>query len=396
MLAFPNDSEHDAMVCTTVFTPGGSNRENKAKDFAMMVAVRFLLGALLAAAGLVSAAWAQSPPATLRAAVFVLPPFVVERDGRLTGFSIELWDEIAARMKIKTDYRRVSDLENALNALRTNSADLLVPGIFITVERDREFDFSYMIWGGGQQIMVRDAGETPAAAPLEDLIGLLFSKTSLAWLGVAVVFMLLPAHFVWFFERRHKDGIIPTERYFPGIFHAVHWSATTLLTQAEQTPRHPLARVLSFLWMFTGVVFVSLYTAQLTANIAVGQIRGAINGPEDLPGKRVGTIMDSVSAEYLRGRDVALREFSKEDDLIEALLTKKVDAVVFSAAPLHYYSAHEGKGLVRLVGPEFDKREAGIAFPNGSPLRRQVDSALVALQEDGTYRRIYKKWFGGG
>jgi len=49
---------------------------------------------------------------------------------------------------------------------------------------------------------------------------------------------------------------------------------------------------------------------------------------------------------------------------------------------------------VKLVGTEFEKREAGIVLPEGSPLRRQINSALVAIPEDGTYDRIYDKWFG--
>ena len=337
---------------------------------------------------------AFSQPPTLRVELFKVPPFVMERDGELTGFSVELWRQIAERLKVTTDYHIASDVTAALNALRARTADLLIPGIYITVERDREFDFSYMIWEGGQQVMVQDTRKAGVARPLEDFVDLLFSRTSLAWLGIALAFMLIPAHLVWFIERRHKEGIIQTERYWPGIFHAIHWSATTLLTQAEQAPRRPLARVVSFLWMFTGIVFVALYTAQLTADITVGQIQGAINGPQDLPGKRVGTIKDTVSADYLRAHNAALQEYTRPDELIAALLNKQVDAIVFSAAPLIYYATHEGKGLVRLVGPEFDKREAAIAFPSDSPLRRQVNSALVALQEDGTYGRLYSKWFG--
>ena len=68
--------------------------------------------------------------------------------------------------------------------------------------------------------------------------------------------------------------------------------------------------------------------------------------------------------------------------------------MLFPAPVLRYYAAHEGKALVKLVGTEFEKREAGIVLPEGSPLRRQINSALVAIREDGTYERIYDKWFG--
>jgi len=45
----------------------------------------------------------QSPE--LCVATMVFPPFVMEQNGSLTGFSIELWNAIAARLKLKTRYR---------------------------------------------------------------------------------------------------------------------------------------------------------------------------------------------------------------------------------------------------------------------------------------------------
>ena len=243
--------------------------------------------------------------------------------------------------------------------------------------------------------MVRNTGDTVVPNPFLDLLGLLLSKTTLLWFGIALLFMLIPAHLVWFLEHKYKDGIIPTENYIPGIFHAMHWSATTLLTQAEQTPRQPLARIVSFVWMFTGIVFVALYTAQLTANLTVHQIRGAINSPDDLPGKRVGTLKGaSIPISYLRSHNANVQQFIQTGDMFHALIDRKVDAVLFPAPVLRYYAAHEGRGLVKLVGPEFDKREAALVFPVGSPLRRQVNSVLAAIREDGAYQRIYDKWFG--
>ena len=70
-----------------------------------------------------------------------------------------------------------------------------------------------------------------------------------------------------------------------------------------------------------------------------------------------------------------------------------MDAVVFDAPVLLFYAAREGKGRVQLVGPTFRKEDYGIAFPRNSPLRKQVNVALLALREDGTYQRLYDKWF---
>ena len=159
-------------------------------------------------------------------------------------------------------------------------------------------------------------------------------------------------------------------------------------------PRQSLARGLSILWMFVSLVFIASYTARLTTALTVEQIRGAIEGPSDLPGREVATIASSVAADYLRKQNAQVQEFFP-DQMFEALLDKKVDAVVAPTPLLLYYAAHEGKGRVKMVGAEFDRRPIAIEMQLDSPLRRKIDRALVALREDGTYQQIYDKWFGG-
>ena len=71
-----------------------------------------------------------------------------------------------------------------------------------------------------------------------------------------------------------------------------------------------------------------------------------------------------------------------------------MDAVVLPAPLLLYYAAHEGKGRVKTVGPEFNTAPAAIMVQLDSPLRRKINLALIALRENGTYQQIYDKWFG--
>jgi polar amino acid transport system substrate-binding protein len=342
---------------------------------------------------LVSSAPAQSNPPALRVATRVVPPMVVEQQGSLTGFSIELWNSIAERLNRKTRYQIMPDVRALLEAVRNNNADLGIAAVSITSEREAIFDFSQPIMSAGLQILVRGAGESTEPNPLADLMRLLFSRTILVWLGVALLLILIPAHLVWLLERRHHNGIIPSN-YIPGIFHAMFWAAGTLATQADQMPRQWLARVIAVLWMFTGVVFVAFYTAQLTATLTVQQIQGSISGPDDLIGRQVGTTQGSTSAAYLHEHKAQVHEFALIGDAYKALLDKQVDAVVFDTPVLLYYAAHEGKGRVQVVGDVFHKEDYGIVFPSNAPLRKQVNEALLVLREDGTYEKIYDKWFG--
>ena len=337
---------------------------------------------------------AQREAPELRVAAFLIPPFIMEQNGTLTGFSVDLWNAIAARLKLKTNYEIMPDVGALEEAMRSERADLTL-SLFITSARDEAFDFSIPTLLAGLQVMVLDSGEKAETAnPLSDLLRLLFSRTTAVWLGVALLIVLIPAHLIWLLDRRDPDGMLSNRNYFPGIFEALYWGISSLTSQAQTMPHQWAARVISNFWMFVGVVFVALYTAQLTATLTVQQIRGAIEGPGDLPGKRVATVAHSTAADYLRAQHAQVEEFATTDQMFKALLDKKVDAVVTAAPLLLYYAAHEGKGRVKTVGPEINTAPAAIMVQLDSPLRRKINLALIALRENGTYQQIYDKWFG--
>src|SRR5215211_1668814 len=118
-----------------------------------------------------------------------------------------------------------------------------------------------------------------------------------------------------------------------------------------------------------------------------------IKGPEDLSGKRVATTPGSTSAAFLRELNARVFQFPVLKYAYFALLDGKVDAIVFDAPVLLNYAASKGAGRVQMVGSVFREEDYGIVFPQNSPLRTQVNSALSALRDDGTYRNLYDKWF---
>jgi polar amino acid transport system substrate-binding protein len=337
----------------------------------------------------------QGENADVRAVAILAPPAVMEQNGTLSGFSIELWNAIAAQLKLKTSYQIMPDLGAVEDALRSKRADVIVSPVFVTSALEEVFDFSLPVMNAGLQIMVLDTGQkVHARGPLLDMLRLMFSRTTVLWLGMALLLVLIPAHLVWLFERRQQTGAILSRRYFPGIFQAIFWAISTLTSQSSEMPHQWVARTFAIFWMFAGVIFVAFYTAQLTTTLTVEQIRGAIEGPGDLPGKRVATLAQSPAADYLREQNVQVQDFPAIDQLFKVLLNKKVDAVVVSAPVLRYYAAHEGRGQVKVVGPEFETSPVAFVVQMDSPLRRRIDVAMAKLRENGTYRQLYDKWFG--
>src|SRR6185369_17300292 len=187
-------------------------------------------------------------------------------------------------------------------------------------------DFSQPMFDSGLQILTPVQGSR--AAFVEAIIGSLFSTTVLLYVLAVALILFLMAHLVWWFERRNPTGMLTHRSYFPGIFEACWWAASTLATQADQMPRAAIARIIAVVWMFMSVVFIAYFTAAVTSSLTVQQLHGEINGPEDLPGKRVASVRGSTSAEYLRQRSVEPVEFAKVEDALDALQQDQADAVV--------------------------------------------------------------------
>jgi polar amino acid transport system substrate-binding protein len=332
------------------------------------------------------------PPKKLRVATRLVKPFVFEEKGVLRGFSVDLWEQIGQQLNLKYEFSVQPTVAGLIDSVKSREADLGIAAVSITSEREKAVDFSHSMFDAGLQILV--AAKPGSAGVLSNLVAGAFSFSFLPLLGVIVLLILVPAHLVWLVERRQKRGIIETPSYVPGIFKAAWWAAATLATQAEEMPKSATGRIIAVVWMFASVVFVAYFTAAITSTLTLNQLRSDIRGPEDLPGKRVAATAGSTSSEYLLQQNIQPLQVDRIEAAYEALLQGQADAVVFDAPVLLYYAASEGKGKAHVTGPIFRKESYGIVLPQNSSMRKPINEALLLLKENGTYQRLYEKWFG--
>jgi hypothetical protein len=65
-----------------------------------------------------------------------------------------------------------------------------------------------------------------------------------------------------------------------------------------------------------------------------------------------------------------------------------VQAIVLSAAILQYLAAQPENQKLQVVGPIFRPYKITFAIREGSPLRKRINEALLAIYEDGTYEGL--------
>lgn len=118
----------------------------------------------------------------------------------------------------------------------------------------------------------------------------------------------------------------------------------------------------------------------------------------DLSGRTVGVRIATVAEEFVRGhcQAGAVRTFDLNVDAYQALRDRHVDAVI-DDRPIGTFFAHSVEGLSvapPLAGTGF---QYGMVFAKGNDrLRRAVNQALADLRADGTWHRLYQRWFNEG
>jgi polar amino acid transport system substrate-binding protein len=362
-----------------------------------MIFARLLVFALLSLAcfnraGVAQEQPVQQPVAAAKTIVVtrILPPFIMEDSGGLTGFSAELWMELSKRTAIDYEWMRVGNVKEMLAAVDGTHAQVGIAAVSITAAREQMYDFSQPMFESGLQIMVPTVDD--GSFSIREVIGFMTRGAMPYLLAVLGLLVLVPGHLAWFAERRHREPIF-SSHYFPGIFQAMAWALGAAAGQQGDAPRSVYGKMLSAAAIFASLLFLTYWQAELTSSFTVQQLQGGISGPEDLPGKVVGTTTASTSATYLKSHGAKLQEFEKINDAFVALQAGKLEAVVFDAPVLLYYASTTGRGKVRVVGSMFKKENYGIVFPRGSELRKKVNEALLQMREDGSYDELYGKWF---
>ncbi len=121
-----------------------------------------------------------------------------------------------------------------------------------------------------------------------------------------------------------------------------------------------------------------------------------INDLKSLTGKVVATKQGTTSVTFLKenANPAETKLFPNDNAMFMELLTGGVDAVMFDKPVVESFVTKRGKGKVKVVGSLYAGQPYGIGFPKGSELVAKVNAALKTLKANGTYGRIYKKWFG--
>lgn len=337
---------------------------------------------------------AQAPAAKLRVVTRNLEPFSFDKDGRRLGFAAELWDQLARETGNQYEIQVVNSAQEIIDAVKNKTADVGVGAISVTSKREEVIDFSQPFYESGLQVLVAGGGGS-FADNIVQMITNLFSLELIGMFLLLMATMFIISHLVWRYEHKVNSDQWP-EDYKSGIWESFWWTLSTLLVGGADNkgPVGVGGRIVAIVWMLLSIVLVSLLTASFTTTLTINTLKGDINGPGDLPGRKVATVQGSTTETWLNAKGAKVTPLADVPTCIAALRDGKVQAVVYDAPILQYESAKLNDEKLQMVGPVFERQNYAFALQQDSTLREKLNQALLTMHERGIGIELRKKYFG--
>ncbi|MDF2874516.1 MAG: transporter substrate-binding protein [Sporomusa sp.] len=121
----------------------------------------------------------------------------------------------------------------------------------------------------------------------------------------------------------------------------------------------------------------------------------AIASINDLAGHKVAVQKDAIGHYRLKNQPVELVLTANQEEAIALLLSGKVEAALGNNLTGQYILQRTKKHeYIKIVGGAIDSEGYCVAVRNGNPILDVFNKGLKDIKQNGTYDKIYAKWFG--
>ncbi|XP_076056317.1 glutamate receptor 1-like [Oratosquilla oratoria] len=362
--------------------------------------------------------------------IFEVPFMMLKKDGNYTGndryegYAKDLADFLAEKLKINYTIQIVKDGEygaldeNAeggwngmVGELVRREADIAIAPLTITSTRERVIDFTKPFMTLGISIMIKKPvrqkpGVFSFMSPLSEEI---WMCVVFAYVGVSIVLFLVSrfSPYEWKVVETYNKSTVTNDFT---IFNSLWFTLGAFMQQGvDLSPRSFSGRIVGSVWWFFTLILISSYTANLAAFLTVERMVTPIKSADDLSRQtevEYGTRNGGSTKEFFERSKISI--YSR---MWEFMTSRKNVFVETYEAGIERVRTSKGKYAFLLesvkndyineqlpcdtmkIGQNLNSNGYGVATPMGSPLKMQMNLAILQLKEDGDLARLKNKWW---
>lgn len=355
--------------------------------------------------------------------IVVKPPnLLVEQDSTLPGDRPAHQVPASSQQASSMQGMKWSGL---IGELVSKRADMAFAPLTITPSRAQVVDFSKPFKFHGFSILLRRASKhTTLASFLQPFHNQLWILVIGVATHVVALTLYLLDRYSTFGAFGMKHNFVPNMRRGSddeGAIagdHPLHlssslWFSWSILLNSgvgEHTPKSLSGRVLGIFWSGFAMIVVASYTANLAAFLVLDsrEETPTLSGIDD-PRLRSGelafnfaTVKGSAVDAYLQSqveyinlyRKMEEFNYNNVDELISALRSGTIDALIWDSTRLEWEAANDEKCSLGIAGELFGSGGYGIGLQKDSFWTRNVTTKLLELHESGFMIELDKRWIG--
>ena len=310
-------------------------------------------------------------------------------DGTWKGLAVELWQTVAADLHLDTRFEAMTRAE-LLDAVSTGRARFGVGPLSITRDRLERVDFSVPIYVTGVVIAVPNTRRSAWGILRESILSAEFLQLAVG-LFVAVAIM---GTILWIAERRINPDF--AGRKIHGWGSGMWLSVVTMTTvgYGDKAPRTLPGRLVAAVWMFCGIVLISIFTGTVATLLTIERLGPRARGFEDLGHARIVSVTGSAAAQLLDVRQLQAQLVPDLEQALTTLREGRADALVFDrallAAALKRLPELRITILPTTLRPEF----YAVAMHPSEPLRQQINVAIARTLDSPRWGRLRYEYLG--
>ena len=317
------------------------------------------------------------------------PAYMKSADNQWKGFSVEIWQAVAQDMGLAFEYREFDNLESLLSALEQKQIDV-IPAIAVSDRFESAMDFSQSYLKSGLSIAVPEEG---VEYRWINVVKSIFSPHILKAIASLFLMALMVGIIVWLFEKRRNSEMFG-EGNVEGVGHGIWWAMVTMTTvgYGDKAPKTMGGRIAAIIWMIFSIVFIAAFTATITTQLTLTELKGKVHGFNDLYHARVGCIGSSEGFAFLAKKGIAVIPYESLKEGLAAVGSRKIDAFVQDEKILQYLIKKEFPGRMQVVGGTFDEYFVSMALQQNSPLRKPINQALLKFMNTEAWTELLNRY----
>ncbi|KAL2472701.1 Glutamate receptor 2.7 [Forsythia ovata] len=304
-----------------------------------------------------------------------------------SGFSLRVFEETVSSLKYFLPYQFIpyeGNYTDLVMQVQLKQFDAAVGDIAIISRRYEYVEFTHSHTEAGLVMVVPIQSDSTRTW--------LFIKpfTVTMWLLAAFI-NIYNGFVVWTIERHYRSELGgPILNQIGTLL----WLAFSTLFSSNGEKLHSnLSRIATIVWLFVAIILTQSYTASLTSMLTVQRLQPNIENIEMLKSTNafIGYSQRSFVKGYLEEalgfHSNYLRKFSSTQECAEALRNGKIAVAFFEAPVAKVFVAQHCKTFT-IAGPRYHVGGYGFAFPKGSPLLPDIDTALLNVLETGVVKNL--------